>query len=49
MCIRDRLYNARDQLTFLLASAQDRTPDEGERAFMDECLRSEEKLSLIHI
>ena len=39
----ERLYTARDQLTFLLASAQDRTPDEGERAFMDECLRSEEK------
>ena len=39
----ERLYNARDQLQFLLTSAQDRTPDEGERAFMDECLRSEEK------
>ena len=39
----ERLYNARDQLQFLLTSAQGRTPDEGERAFMDECLRSEEK------
>ena len=39
----ERLYNARDQLQFLLTSAQDRTPDEGERSFMDECLRSEEK------
>ena len=39
----ERLYNARDQLQFLLTSAPDRTPDEGERAFMDECLRSEEK------
>ena len=39
----ERLYTARDQLAFLLAGAQDRAPDEGERAFMDECARAEEK------
>ena len=37
------LHRARSAHRSSSTSAQDRTPDEGERAFMDECLRSEEK------
>ena len=39
----ERLYIARDQLAFLAQSAQEREPDEAERAFMDECAKAEEK------
>ncbi|MDD3333934.1 MAG: cysteine--tRNA ligase [Eubacteriales bacterium] len=33
----ERLYIARNQLTFLLNAAKDRQPNEGEQAFMKEC------------
>ena len=33
----ERLYIARDQLAFLLGSATDNTPNEGEKAFMEAC------------
>ncbi|MCI5957095.1 MAG: cysteine--tRNA ligase [Clostridiales bacterium] len=39
----ERLYIARDQLAFLAQSAQEREPNEAERAFMDECAKAEEK------
>jgi len=39
----ERLYIARDQLAFLTQSAQEREPNEAERAFMDECAKAEEK------
>ncbi len=39
----ERLYNARDQLAFLLDGAAEREPDEAERAFMAECDKAEER------
>lgn len=39
----ERLYNARDQLAFLLDGAAERGPDEAERAFMAECDKAEER------
>lgn len=39
----ERLYIARDQLLFLLKSAEERQPNEAEQAFMDECEKCEQK------
>ncbi|MCI5847487.1 MAG: cysteine--tRNA ligase [Clostridiales bacterium] len=39
----ERLYIARDQLAFLATTAQDRQPNETEKAFMDECEKAEQK------
>lgn len=39
----ERLYIARDQLSFLKQNAADTEPGEVEAAFMDQCRRSEEK------
>ena len=41
----ERLYIARDQLAFLAKTAEDREPNEAERAFMDECEKAEEKFA----
>ena len=39
----ERLYIARDHLSFLKQSAVDRDPDEAETAFMEQCQKSEDK------
>ena len=41
----ERLYGARDQLTFLLASAQDRTPNEDEQGFLQQADQALEKFN----
>ena len=39
----ERLYIARDQLNFLMNAANDREPNEAEKAFMEACVASKEK------